>query len=140
SDYGLRSMSKHHENNPYYYGHDKVAYDPAEATENIKGGNSNWRGPNWFPTSFMMIESLRKHQKAYGDEFVVEDTEGGTVNLEQIAGGFAESMINIFTRNKAGERPVFGNQRKMQEDPHWRDYIMFYEYFHGDTGRGLGAS
>ncbi|MCB0324387.1 MAG: hypothetical protein KDD69_12475 [Bdellovibrionales bacterium] len=141
SDYGLRSMSKRHEANPYYFGHERVSYDPAEATECIKGGNSNWRGPIWFPTSFMMIESLRKLQKAYGDEFHVPDVQqGNDVSLEAIAQGFAERMIGIFRRDENGRRAVFGDNPLFQEDPHWRDHLLFYEYFHGDTGRGLGAS
>ena len=142
SEYGLRSLSKFHEANPFRFGQDRVRYDPAEASENLKGGNSNWRGPIWFPTAFMMIESLRKLQKAYGQEFLVPSAVEGeeSVTLEQIARGFAERLKRIFLRDASGNRAVFGACELFQKDPHWRDNVPFYEYFHGDTGRGVGAS
>ena len=142
SDYGLRSLSKHHEENPFRFENNTVAYEPAESRERLKGGNSNWRGPVWFPTTFLLIESLRKLRKAYGDEFTIESVADGgkPVTLDEMARGFANSLIRLFTRNASGKRPIYGNIRKFQEDPHWRDYLLFYEYFHGDTGRGLGAS
>ncbi|MGE3538977.1 MAG: glucosidase [Candidatus Tectimicrobiota bacterium] len=142
SDYGLRSLSKHHEAHPYVFGEHVVRYSPAESLERLKGGNSNWRGPLWFPTTFLMIESLRKLYTAYGHEFTITSNVSGEscVTLEEIARGFAQRMISLFTRNADGKRPIYGNARLLQDDPYWRDYLLFYEYFHGDTGQGLGAS
>jgi hypothetical protein len=142
SDYGLRSLSKHHEAHPYVFGERVVRYSPGESEEYIKGGNSNWRGPLWFPTTFLMIESLRKLRKAYGQEFTITSRtpDEGTVTLDEIARGFANRMISLFTRNTSGKRPIYGDMRLFQDDPHWHDCLLFYEYFHGDTGRGLGAS
>ncbi len=142
SDYGMRSLSKYHEEHPYVFGNSEVRYEPAESDNKIKGGNSNWRGPIWFPTSFLMIESLRKLGTAYGPNFSVSipDGSGRQVTLTEMAGELANRMIKIFTRNEAGRRPVYGGSKKFQEDPHWRDYILFYEYFHGDNGAGIGAS
>ncbi len=142
SDYGLRSMSKFHEEHPFVFQGNTVEYEPAESKEMLKGGNSNWRGPIWFPTSFMMIESLRKLGKAYGPRVAIDSPVEGEpdVTLDNMARGFAERLISVFTRNEKGERAVHGPYRKFQDDPHWRDLILFYEYFHGDTGQGLGAS
>ena len=142
SDYGLRSLSKYHEAHPFRFGDSQVGYEPAESVEMLKGGNSNWRGPVWFPTSFMMIESLRKLGKAYGPLLTIDSPVGGEppVTIQEIAQGFAERMINIFTRKDSGQRPVHGWYEKFQNDPHWRDLVLFYEYFHGDTGMGIGAS
>jgi hypothetical protein len=142
SPYGLRSLSKYHEHEPFNYVGSKVAYEPAESIGMLKGGNSNWRGPIWFPTTFMMIEALRKLGTAYGPLFTIESpVEGeGCVTLKEMAAGFANRLLSIFTRNEAGERAVYDGTQKFQHDPHWRDLLLFYEYFHGDTGRGLGAS
>jgi len=142
SDYGLRSLSKFHEDHPFEFAGNKVGYEPAESKEMLKGGNSNWRGPLWFPTSFMMIESLRKLGKAYGHMLEIDSPVEGEspVALDEMAQGFANRMISIFTRNGDGKRPVYHNYEKFQTDPHWRDLLLFYEYFHGDTGMGLGAS
>ncbi|HZI18435.1 MAG TPA: hypothetical protein VEY09_07545 [Pyrinomonadaceae bacterium] len=142
SEYGLRSLSKYHEHHPFRFGDAEVGYEPAESREMLKGGNSNWRGPIWFPTSFMMIESLRKLGKAYGPSFRVESPVEGEppVTLEEMARGFADRLIGIFTRDSDGRRPAHGWYAKFQTDPHWRDLVLFYEYFHGDTGMGLGAS
>ena len=108
----------------------------------LKGGNSNWRGPVWFPTTFMMIESLRKLGQAYGESLKVAAPAGGgpPVTLLEMAQGFADRLIALFTRDERGRRPLYAHLRKFQEDPHWRDYLLFHEYFHGDTGEGLGAS
>jgi hypothetical protein len=142
SDYGLRSLSKHHEQNPFCFGDAEVGYEPAESFQMLKGGNSNWRGPIWFPTSFMMIESMRKLGKAYGPRFAVESPVEGepAVTLNEMGRGFADRMIRIFTRDDDGRRAVHGWYEKFQRDPHWRDLVLFYEYFNGDTGMGLGAS
>lgn len=142
SDFGIRSLSKFHEQHPFVFADKEVHYEPAETDSKIKGGNSNWRGPVWFPTSFLLIESLRKLGTAYGEDFSVPlpDGSGERVTLRQMAGEIANRLISIFTRNENGRRPVYGGSKKFQEDPHWRDYVLFYEYFHGDNGAGLGAS
>ncbi len=142
SDYGLRSLSKYHEQHPFSFGDNQVGYEPAESVVMLKGGNSNWRGPLWFPTSFLMIESLRKLGKAFGAAVAIDSPVAGepAVTLDQMARGFADRMISIFTRDEKGVRPAHGWYEKFQTDPHWRDLVLFYEYFHGDTGMGLGAS
>ncbi len=142
SDFGLRSLSRHHEHHPFRFGETVVGYEPGESTENLKGGNSNWRGPIWFPTTFLLIESLRKLYKAYGPRFTVEDAAGGgePVTLDALARGFADALIRLFLRDATGTRPSQSEHPKFRDDPHWRDCLLFYEHFHGDTGRGLGAS
>jgi hypothetical protein len=140
SDYGIRSLSKFHEKNPFTFGRSVVTYEPAEADCKIKGGNSNWRGPIWFPTSFLMIESMRNLGKAYGDTFTVKSPDGKELTLTGMAEDVANRLISMFTRNKEGRRPVFGGSEVFQKDPFWRDHLQFYEYFHGDNGAGLGAS
>jgi len=135
SDYGIRSLSKYHERHPFRVGGREVGYEPAEAETKIKGGNSNWRGPIWFPTTFLLIESLRKLGKAFG-----EDVKISGMTFRDMAGELAGRLVNIFKRDEHGRRPVFGDSRTFQEDPHWRDYLLFYEYFHADHGAGLGAS
>jgi len=186
---GIRSLSKFHQKNPFTFGSASVSYEPAEAIEKLKGGNSNWRGPVWFPTSFLMIESLRKLEKAFGREVQItlgdeDDTpavdppplldtraeegiggvSGGgelrargmtlsnvpvpapsqTVSLTGLAARIADRMIHIFLPDRDGYRPVYGPRgtRKSElyaHDPHWKDLVLFHEYFHGDTGEGLGA-
>jgi hypothetical protein len=142
SDYGLRSLSKFHEHHPFVFGSSEVRYEPAETDSKIKGGNSNWRGPVWFPMSFLMIESLRKLGKAYGPKFTLKRRDGteGEATLTELAGDMANRLIRIFTKDEHGRRAVYGGTKKFQEDPHWRDLILFYEYFHGDNGAGIGAS
>jgi len=140
SDYGLRSLSRKHKDAPFVLGNNQVSYEPGEADCKIKGGNSNWRGPIWFPTAFLMIESLRKLGKAYGDDVEVVDRNGRVWTISEIAATHAERLIAVFVRNAEGRRPEYGNIEKFQTDPHWRDYLTFHEYFHGDTGVGLGAS
>jgi hypothetical protein len=142
SDFGLRSLSKFHAAQPFFYGGSAVRYEPAESSEKLKGGNSNWRGPVWFPTTFMMIESLRKLGQAYGDSLRIDGPCAGEapITLEAMARSFADRLISLFIRDPKGKRPVHGEERKFQEDPYWRDLLLFYEYFHGDSGKGLGAS
>jgi hypothetical protein len=142
SDHGLRSLSKFHEQNPVSYEGSIVRYEPGESVEKLKGGNSNWRGPVWLPMNFMMIESLRKLRKAYGDDFTVPASGGheSTVTLDDMAQGFADRIIKTFTRDGNNGRAIYGQQSKFQTDPHWRDLLLFHEYFHGDTGEGLGSS
>jgi hypothetical protein len=133
--YGPRSLSKAHEAAPYRFGGAEVRYEPAESASKIKGGNSNWRGPVWFPTSFLLIDSLRTLEAAYGPAL---GSDGATCG--EIARTFADGLIALFLPDASGRRPVHGGQRPFQEDPHWRDLLLFYEYFNGDTGQGLGAS
>jgi hypothetical protein len=142
SDYGIRSLSKYHERHPFVFGHSEVRYDPAESDNKIKGGNSNWRGPIWFPTTFLIIESLRKLGQGYGSDLAVapDGDVNGSRNVTEAAAEIASRMIRIFTRNEEGRRPVYGGTRKFQEDPYWRDLILFYEFYHGDNGAGIGAS
>ena len=142
SPFGIRSLSKAHEQAPFELDGQKVCYEPAEAVEKIKGGNSNWRGPVWFPTCFLLIESLRKLAKAFGPGFEVcpPATGGRPITFPEMARDLAERLINIFKRDAAGRRPVYDGMPKFQNDPLWWDLIQFYEYFHGDTGAGLGAS
>ena len=142
SPYGLRSLSKHHENHPFHFGARSIGYEPAESIVKLKGGNSNWRGPIWFPTSFMLVEALRKLDTAYGGKFSIPRLVDPSrqVRLDELARGLADRLVSIFTRDKDGRRPAFGRDKKFQTDPHWRDHLLFHEYFHGDTGVGLGAS
>ena len=142
SDWGLRSLSKFHEQHPFVFGASEVRYEPGEAACKIKGGNSNWRGPVWFPTAFLMIESLRKLGTAYGPTLSIKTpaSSDGSLTLSRLAEQLANRMIKMFVRGPDGRRPVYGDCETFQNDPLWRDYILFYEYFHGDTGMGLGAS
>lgn len=139
---GFRSLSKYHADHPFRFGASEVRYEPAEEKVKVKGGNSNWRGPVWFPTSYLIIESLLKFAEAHGPEFGVRGSGSGDsiTNLKTMAGELSERMIGLFRRDARGRRPVFGGSRKFQEDPHWRDCLLFYEHFHGDNGAGLGAS
>jgi hypothetical protein len=140
SPYGIRSLSKHHEKEPFVLDGRSVAYEPAEALTKIKGGNSNWRGPIWLPTNYLLIEALRQLGKAYGEDFTVNLSGRPAVTFWTLAQELAARLVRLFRRDSAGQRPVFGADRTFQEDPHWRDHLLFYEYFHGDTGAGLGAS
>src|SRR5665213_438760 len=119
----------------------EVHYEPAESASKIKGGNSNWRGPIWFPTSFLLIESLRTLAAGYGGSLHVNGADGeAPVTLGEMARGLATGLVSLFLRDASGRRPIYDDQRIFQEDPNWRDYLLFYEYFNGDTGQGLGAS
>ncbi len=146
SDYGIRALSKAHEANPYVFEHQghrlTVDYVPAESETGSFGGNSNWRGPIWFPVNYLLIESLQKFHHYYGDDFKVEcpTGSGNMLTLEQVAEELGRRLIRIFMRDEQGRRAVFGDHPKLQNDPHFRDYPLFYEYFHGDTARGVGAS
>jgi hypothetical protein len=142
SDFGIRSLSKYHDQHPFVFGNAEVRYDPAESNNKIKGGNSNWRGPIWFPTTFLIIDSLRSLGAGYGDDFrmSIPGYARGEMNLLDIAGEVANRMIGIFTRDEHGRRPVYGGTNKFQEDPYWKDLILFYEFYHGDNGAGIGAS
>jgi len=142
SPWGLRSLSKDHDAHPFHFADQEVRYEPGEAEVKIMGGNSNWRGPVWFPTSYLMIESLRTLAEAYGPRFMVpaNGRSGALIPLEQVAEELANRLIRIFTRDASGRRPSPGDRRMFQEDPHWRDLILFHEYFHAESGEGLGAS
>jgi hypothetical protein len=142
SPYGIRSLSRAHLEHPFEYDGSFVGYEPAESSSKLKGGNSNWRGPIWFPTTFLLIESLRKLGAAFGPTFGVATpaSNGQPITFPQMAREIADRLIRIFTRDERGHRAVYGGQRKFQDDPHWRDLLLFYEYFHGDNGAGLGAS
>ena len=139
-DYGIRSMSKFHEQHPFEFDGRSVGYEPAEAVSKIKGGNSNWRGPIWLPTNFLLIESLRKLGQAYGDKFTVALPGGRKMTFPEMAHELADRLIRLFTKDAAGRRAFNGGTHMFQDDPHWRDHLLFYEYFHGDNGAGLGAS
>jgi hypothetical protein len=140
SPYGVRSLSRCHEREPFVLDGRSVRYEPAEAVTKIKGGNSNWRGPIWLPTNYLIIEALRQLGKAYGEDFVVQLPGRPPATFWQMAHELACRLIRLFRRDETGRRPVYGGSRTFQEDPHWRDHLLFYEYFHGDNGAGLGAS
>jgi mannosylglycerate hydrolase MGH1-like protein len=139
---GVRSLSKVHDAWPFVFGGSEVRYEPAEAEVKIKGGNSNWRGPIWFPTSFLLIESLNKFDAAHDAAFAVTTpgSPGTPLTPGDMARDMADRLIRLFTRDDDGRRAIYGASRRFQTDPHWRDCLLFHEYFHGDTGAGLGAS
>ncbi len=146
SDYGIRAMSKVYEKNPFIFqvhGREYVVhYTPAESDSSMFGGNSNWRGPIWFPINFLIVESLQKFYFYYGDSLKVELPKGSEneVSLNVVADDLSKRLQNIFLRNDQGERAFNGGNKILNYDPEFKDYIMFYEYFHGDNGRGVGAS
>jgi hypothetical protein len=142
SQHGVRSLSRAHAEHPFELNGVRVGYEPAEALAKIKGGNSNWRGPIWFPTCYLLIEALRQLDKIFGASFTLQTPATGSrpCTLKALAADLGERLIGIFRRNAAGNRPVFGEDSRFQHDPLWRDHLLFYEYFHGDTGAGLGAS
>ena len=146
SDYGVRSLSREHLEEPYIFDldgeHYKVDYEPGESLSDLFGGNSNWRGPIWFPVNYLVIESLVKFHQYYGDDFRIEYPVGSTetLSLKEVAHELSRRLGNLFLRDSDGRRAMFGDCEKFQNDPHFRDYLPFNEYFHGDTGRGLGAS
>jgi hypothetical protein len=145
-DHGLRSLSRFHLEHPYVFnvGNQayRVSYLPAESDTGMFGGNSNWRGPIWAPVNALVVRALLQMYTYYGDDFRVECPTGSghRMNLYEVAQEIANRLVAIFLRDVKGRRPVYGGTRKFQEDPHWRDYVLFYEYFHGDNGAGLGAS
>jgi hypothetical protein len=145
SPYGIRSLSRVHRDHPFVLrldGHEySVDYEPAESTNALFGGNSNWRGPVWFPVNYLLIESIQKLHYYFGDDFTVECPTGSgrTMTLWQVSTELSQRLSSLFLQ-RDGRRPVFGPIERFQADPHWRDLILFHEYFHGDTGQGLGAS
>jgi hypothetical protein len=144
--HGIRSISKFHEKHPYVTYVDgqefRVDYLPAESNTGMFGGNSNWRGPVWMPINLLIIRALQQFYMYYGDNFKIEcpTGSGNMMNLFEVSKELSNRITRIFTRNKKGKRPVYGGAEIFQTDPHWRDLILFYEYFHGDNGAGLGAS
>jgi hypothetical protein len=146
SDFGIRSLSSHHAQHPYVFhagGQEyRVSYLPAESDSGMFGGNSNWRGPIWMPVNMLIVRALLHYHSYFGDRFTVECPTGSgrLLTLYQVAEEIGRRLSNIFLKDKAGRRPVYGGARQFQEEPHWRDLILFYEYFHGDNGAGLGAS
>jgi hypothetical protein len=146
SPYGIRSLSRYHDEHPYVFHvgdqEYRVSYLPAESDTGMFGGNSNWRGPIWMPVNGLIIRALLQYYAYYGNDFTIECPTGSgrRMTLYQVAEELSRRLASIFQRNDQGRRPVYGGTRKFQDDPHWRDYLLFYEYFHGDNGAGLGAS
>jgi hypothetical protein len=146
SDYGIRALSRYYKNNPYVFEagemRHEVEYEPAESRTGMFGGNSNWRGPIWFPVNYLLIEALQKFDFYYGESFKVEFPTGSErmLTLWEVSQELSKRLSNIFLKDAEGNRAVYGNDKKFQIDEHWRDYVLFYEYFHGDKGCGLGAS
>lgn len=146
SEYGIRSLSRYHKENPYSLEMDgtshTVEYEPGESRSGMFGGNSNWRGPIWFPMNYLIIESLQKFDYYFGPDFKVEfpTDSGNKLTLWEVSQELEKRLTKIFLRDEDGNRAVFGKIEKLQKDEHWRDHILFYEYFHGDHGCGLGAS
>jgi hypothetical protein len=146
SPYGIRSLSRWHKDHPYVFtvhGEEyNVEYLPAESNTGMFGGNSNWRGPIWFPVNLLILRAIMQYYNYYGDSFTIECPTGSgrQMTLYQVFIEIAGRLCRIFLRDEEGRRAVFGGADKFQSDPHWRDHILFYEYFHGDNGAGLGAS
>ncbi len=146
SPYGLRSVSRFHQEDPYVFHADgrehRVGYVPGESDTGLFGGNSNWRGPVWFPINYLLVEALERYHHFYGDGLRVECPTGSgrLVNLGQVSAELARRLASTFLPDKQGRQPCHGDDRRFAEDPHWRDLVLFHEYFHGDSGRGVGAS
>jgi hypothetical protein len=146
SPYGLRSVSRVHREHPYVLnvmGEEfRVDYDPGESTTGLFGGNSNWRGPIWFPINFLIVEALERYHHFYGDDLKVEcpTGSGNYMTLKEVAHELATRLSRIFLAAPDGARPVHDGDARYADDPHWKDLVLFYEYFHGDNGRGVGAS
>jgi hypothetical protein len=146
SPFGVRAVSRIHRERPYTFrigGQEhRVDYDPGESTTGLFGGNSNWRGPVWFPVNYLLVEALERYHHFYGDDLKVECPTGSgrLLNLSQVSNEIARRLTSPFLPDEAGRRPCHGGDRRFAEDPNWRDLVLFHEYFHGDTGRGVGAS
>ena len=146
SPYGVRALSRTYLGRPYdfeYNGvHYRVNYEPGESSSGLFGGNSNWRGPVWMPVNYLLIENLRRFYQYYGDGLTIECPTGSGImkTLDQIADELCRRLVRLFMRGPDGRRPVFGAYEKFQVDPNFKDYLLFHEYFHGDNGRGCGAS
>ncbi|MGH7208734.1 MAG: MGH1-like glycoside hydrolase domain-containing protein, partial [Nitrospiraceae bacterium] len=146
SPYGIRSISRIHMEQPYVFRANgdefRVDYVPGESNTGLFGGNSNWRGPIWFPVNYLLVEALERYHYFYGDSLRVEYPTGSgrMMNLKEVANGIAMRLARIFLPDQHGRRPCHGDDRRYAQDPHWQDLVLFYEYFHGETGRGVGAS
>jgi len=146
SPFGIRSLSKHYAAKPYVFHCDNqeihVQYLPGESDSGQFGGNSNWRGPIWFPLNYLLIEALGRYYRFYGDSLKVECPTGSGrfMSIEAAAEEIWRRLTRIFLKDEHGHRPVIGDHAQMQSDPHFRDYLLFYEYFHGESGRGVGAA
>jgi hypothetical protein len=146
SPYGIRALSRFHDSHPYVFRVDgtehRVDYQPGESRSSLFGGNSNWRGPIWFPVNFLLVESLQRFHYYLGDDFRVEFPTGSgeLLTLWDVAAELSRRLSSIFMRDDDDRRPVFSEIEKFQSDPHWRDLVLFHEYFHGDSGAGIGAS
>jgi hypothetical protein len=146
SPYGIRALSRYHADHPYVFmagGQEhRVDYLPAESNTGMFGGNSNWRGPIWMPVNALILRGLLQYYLYYGDSFRIECPTGSgrMMNLFEVGREIGTRLMRIFERDPQGKRPVYGGAEKFQTDPHWRDHLLFYEYFHGDNGAGLGAS
>jgi hypothetical protein len=146
SPHGVRALSRYHREHPFVFklgSHElSVSYVPGDSDSGMFGGNSNWRGPVWMPVNFLLYNSLLRLAAYYGDSFKVECPTGSgkQMTLFEVAKELGERLISTFLRDSTGRRPVYGGSEKFQADPHWRDNLLFYEYFHGDNGAGIGAS
>ena len=146
SEYGIRALSRYHHDNSYCFYWDGSAtcvdYEPGESTSGVFGGNSNWRGPIWFPMNFLLVGALQRFHHYYGNDFRIECPTGSGkfCSIKEVAAELRNRLCRIFLRDANGRRAVFGENKKLQTDPHFRDYLQFFEYFHGDNGRGVGAS
>ncbi len=138
SSYGLRSLSKYHEKHPFIFHGNTVGYEPGESLEKIKGGNSNWRGPIWFPVNYLFLRSLTRLADTVGDDLKIE-AQGKQLSLDEMVKDLRSRLVDLFRKDQSGNRPIFRNTQGFQ-DPHWNEFIQFFEHYHGDTGRGLGAS
>jgi hypothetical protein len=144
SEHGIRAVSKYHESNPYVLrlngGEHSVHYEPGESSTGLFGGNSNWRGPIWFPVNYLLLEALRRFAGYYGGTMQVECPTGSghMMTLDEVADEVSRRLVSVFKKDAGGRRPVHG-ERRQWNDPHWRDLIQFHEYFHGDSGAGIGA-
>jgi hypothetical protein len=145
SPYGLRALSAYHRVHPYTLEYDGITagidYEPAESTTPMFGGNSNWRGPIWFPLNYLMISVLERYHRFYGDDYTIEYPTGSgkQLSLDRVAADLADRLISIFTRGPDGRRPCFGGTELLQTDPAWHDNLIFSEYFHGDNAAAIGA-
>jgi len=153
SEFGVRALSRYHQDHPYVLRNEQtsvplgedfltVGYEPGESLTPMFGGNSNWRGPIWFPVNYLMIESLQKFHHYYGDDFKIECPVGSSImiTIDEAANEICRRLAKIFLRDEQGNRAVYGHHPQLQNNPEFNDYIWFYEYFHGDSGRGVGAS
>ena len=146
SPFGIRSVSRFHQDHPYVFEaggvEHRVDYEPGESTSGLFGGNSNWRGPIWFPLNYLLVEALERYHHFYGDDFKVECPTGSgkMMSLKEVARELSLRLAKIFLPDESGRRPCFADDSRFAADPHWKDLVLFYEYFHAETGKGLGAN